>query len=499
MQHNVLSIDQGTTSTRSIVFNSEGNVIAAAQKELTQQFPKPGWVEHNPIEIITAVKETAASAVGQLASGWKNIDTIGIANQRETTLIWDRKTGTPLGNAIVWQDTRTNDFCSDLLGQGHHSSIKLSTGLKLNPYFSATKIRWLLDSITDGQKRAENGELCFGTIDSWIVFNLTEGKKHLTDSTNASRTMLLNIHNLNWDPEMLSLFNIPSEILPNVLPSASNFGLASPNFFGSEISISGIAGDQHSSLYGQLCFKKGMTKCTYGTGAFILTNEGNSPPSPNNRTDDDLLSTLGFQVGTRTCYASEGSIFASGSTIQWLRDGLGIIKNASDTNNVSTLAKDNGGVYFVPAFSGLGSPHWNPEAKSIIVGMTRGTARSHIIRAALESTAYQVKDVIDKSLSFASSDFPLRVDGGQTTNPFLMQFQADIIDRPVEISKTTETTALGAALIAGKHVGIWQTEKQIESINKPIVRYEPQMKKSQRISLYSGWKDAVKRCCMPSY
>ena len=487
MKHTILSIDQGTTSTRAIIFNENGNIIKSSQKELNLLFPKDGWVEHNPKEIILQTIQTAKSVISQTKD---KVDTIGITNQRETTLIWDKKTGVPVSNAIGWEDIRTSKYCTYLESKDFNSIIKKSTGLNINPYFSATKIRWILDSIPDGQIKAENGDLCFGTVDSWIIYNLTKKKLHVTDLTNASRTMLLNIYNLEWDKEILRIFNIPMEILPKILPSSYNFGFTDPKIFGYEIPITGIAGDQHASMFGHACFEKGTTKCTYGTGAFILTNEGNDPSKLKNT---KLLNTIGFQLKQKTFYATEGSIFSTGSAVQWIRDGIGLIKNPSDTNTISEYTKDNGGLYFVPAFNGLGSPHWKTDAEGIISGIKRTTNKYHIIRAALESTAFQVKDVVEASITSSNSRLPIKVDGGQTKNSFLMQFQADILDRQIKVAKVPETTALGVAFLAGLKIGIWNSIDEI----KPIVRseniYEPKMKTSKRDSLYSQWCEAIQK------
>ena len=487
MEHTILSIDQGTTSTRSIIFNENGNIINSFQKESRLLFPKNGWVEHNPNEIILHTIQTASAGISETND---KVDTIGITNQRETTLIWDKKTGKPVCNAIGWEDIRTSEYCAFLESKDFTSLIKNSTGLNINPYFSATKIRWILDSIPDGQNKAENGDLCFGTVDTWIIYNLTKNKLHITDVTNASRTMLLNIHTLKWDKEILRIFNIPLQLLPNVLPSSYDFGVTDPKIFGYEIPITGIAGDQHSSMFGHACFEKGTTKCTYGTGAFILTNEGNDPSKLKNT---KLLNTIGFQLKQKTFYATEGSVFSTGSAVQWIRDGIGLIKNLSDTNTISEYTKDNGGLYFVPAFNGLGSPHWKTDAKGIISGIKRTTNKYHIIRAALESTAFQVKDVVEASITSSNSKLPIKVDGGQTKNSFLMQFQADILDRQVKVAKVPETTALGVAFLAGLKIGIWNSIDEI----KPIVRseniYDPKMKTSERDSLYSQWCEAIQK------
>jgi len=495
MPEHILAIDQGTTSTRAIVFDSSGVPVGSAQVELSQHFPQPGWVEHDPIEIAEAAVSVAKQAIGRAQLAPEDIAAIGIANQRETTIVWERETGRPVANAIVWQDRRTAEICRDIAKTDHANDIRQITGLVIDPYFSATKLMWLLATIPDGQARAEAGELCFGTVDSWLLWHLTEGEVHATDATNASRTMLLNLHDLQWDPQMLDLFNIPQEMLPEVRGTADDFGVTAKSIFGAEIPITAMAGDQHAALYGQACFKTGQIKCTYGTGAFVLANKGNSPPVPNSGgRDAGLVATLGFKIGSKKTYASEGSVFVTGATIQWLRDGLGVISNAPETVDMALSVGSNEGVYFVPAFVGLGAPHWQPDATGSITGLTRGSEKNHIVRAALESTAYQVKDVVDVMEAGRSrSTQPLRADGGQSSNPFVMQFQADILDRPVEVAAVTETTALGAAFLAGRGIGMWRSDSEIESIWKASAVYEPSMSESERLSLYSGWLEAIRR------
>ena len=409
--------------------------------------------------------------------------------------MWERRTGRPVANAIVWQDRRTADICRDIAKTDHARNIRQITGLVIDSYFSATKLMWLLSTIPDGQARAEAGELCFGTVDSWLLWHLTDGEVHATDATNASRTMLLNLHDLQWDPEMLDLFNIPQAMLPEVKNTADDFGFTSKKVLGAEIPITAMAGDQHAALYGQACFKTGQIKCTYGTGAFVLANKGNTPPIPSlDGIDAGLVATLGFRIGSKKTYATEGSVFVTGATVQWLRDGLGVILNAAETVDLAMSAGSNEGVYFVPAFVGLGAPHWQPDATGSITGLTRGSDRSHIVRAALESTAYQVKDVVDvMETGRARSQVPIRADGGQSDNPFVMQFQADILDRPVEVAGITETTALGAAFLAGRGVGMWGSDSEIESMWKASAIYEPSMSESERNSLYSGWLEAMRK------
>jgi glycerol kinase len=495
MPEHILAIDQGTTSTRAIVFDSVATPVGSAQVELTQHFPQPGWVEHDPIEIAEAAISVAKQAIERAHLAPNDIAAIGIANQRETTIVWERATGRPIANAIVWQDRRTAEICRDIARTDHARDIRQITGLVVDPYFSATKLMWLLTTIPNGQARAEAGELCFGTVDSWLLWRLTNGEVHATDATNASRTMLLNLHDLQWDPDMLELFDIPGAMLPEVRGSADDFGVTANSVFGTEIPITAMAGDQHAALYGQACFKNGQIKCTYGTGAFVLANKGTTPPIPNSTgADAGLLATLGFRIGSRKTYAIEGSVFVTGATVQWLRDGLGIISNAPETVDMALAAGSNEGVYFVPAFVGLGAPHWQPDATGSITGLTRGSDRNHLVRAALESTAYQVKDVVDAmEAGRPRSSQSIRADGGQSENPFVMQFQADILDRPVEVASVTETTALGAAFLAGRGLGLWRSDSEIESLWKSSFVYEPSMSESERNSLYSGWLEALRR------
>ncbi|MEX0761342.1 MAG: glycerol kinase GlpK [Dehalococcoidia bacterium] len=492
MQTHILALDQGTTSTRAIVFDGEALPVASAQIELRQHYPQPGWVEHDPVEILNSAVSVCRQAVEKAGLAFSDIAALGITNQRETAIVWERRTGRPMANAIVWQCRRTADMCRELFNKGYSPDIRERTGLVVDAYFSATKLRWLLDVIPDGQRWAEDGELCFGTVDSWLLFRLTGGEVHATDATNACRTMLLNLHDLQWDPALLDLFDVPAEMLPEVRPSAGDFGVTSASVLGGETQVTGIAGDQHAALYGQACFEPGMTKCTYGTGAFVLTNSGSRPPA----ISEGLLSTLGWQVGAKRSYAQEGSIFVTGAAVQWLRDGLGVIADATETSALADSVEDNGGVYMVPAFVGLGAPHWDPDARGAITGLTRGTTRAHLARAALESTAYQVRDVVDAMDEAARRrrrDHPLRVDGGQTANRFLMQFQADILGRPVEVAAVGETTALGAAYLAGRGAGMWRSESEVAALWQPSERYEPQMAESKSRSLYTGWLDAVRR------
>jgi len=487
----ILAIDQGTTSTRALIFDDEARVVASAQKELSQSFPEPGWVEHDPEEILQATLRVCREALESAKLSASDITAAAIVNQRETTVVWERATGRAVADAIVWQCRRTANRCAELINDGHLRDISTRTGLVVDAYFSATKLEWLLDRIPNGRQRAEEGELCFGTIDSWLLFRLTGGEVHATDITNASRTMLLNIHDGQWDETLLDLFNVPYEMLPEVRPSAFEFGSMSPDLLGAPIPINGMAGDQHAALFGQACFRTGMSKCTYGTGAFLLTNTGNRPVT----SDSGLLTTIAWQTGGNRDYALEGSIFATGATVQWLRDGLGAINSAAESEALATMLGDNEGVYFVPAFVGLGAPHWDPDARGTITGLTRGSTAAHITRAALESTAYQVREVLEaiERDSGRKSSGPLRVDGGQTENAFLMQFQADILDREIDVAPIPDTTALGAAFLAGLTAGVWDGEADLEATWSASHTYEPQMRYTQRSSLYDGWRQAVKQ------
>ena len=525
----ILTIDQGTTSTRAIVFDESARPVGSAQRELRQFFPKPGWVEHDPVEIAETAIGVSRQALREAKISAAEVAAIGIANQRETTVVWETSSGRPLSNAIVWQDHRTADLCNELSDAGLNDEIWSRTGLIVDPYFSATKIRWMLDNlpIPNLRARAEIGEVRFGTVDSWLIDQLSRGDEHggisgdrgasvphLTDVTNASRTMLLNIHDLEWDSVLLEMFDIPATALPTPMPSAGTFTTTHPTIFGRGIPITGVAGDQHAALYGQACFTRGDMKCTYGTGAFLLANSGAEPhalftesAAGGKMNADDLeaasgglLYTLGWQAGGAKTYALEASIFNTGSTMQWLRDGLGIIQDAGESSDIAVLLGDNHGVYLVPAFSGLGSPHWDPHAKASITGISRGTTKDHITRAALESTAYQVKEVVDIMESQlrlprrgSRRERVLRVDGGQTRNHFLMQFQADLLDRPIEVSAVDETTAMGATFLAGIAAGIWRSERELASLWQCSQRYEPEMSESHRISLIAGWNEALRR------
>ena len=515
----ILAIDQGTTSSRAMVFDDAANVLSKAMSEIKQVYPKPGWVEQDPRAIAETTIGVAREAIKLAKSSGESIAAIGIAVQRETTVAWETYSGTPLSNAIVWQDRRTAQRCGELVDEGHGSRVWSSTGLVIDPYFSATKIEWMLDhsAIPDIRARAGRGEIQVGNVDAWLIDQLCRDATggtvgavpHLTDVSNASRTMLFDIHGLTWDDDLLALFNIPESCLPEVLPSAGMFAETHPSIFGRSIPIAGVAGDQQAATYGQTCFNRGDLKCTYGTGAFILANAGSTSQtmfrhtrqahaSSSDADHSGLLFTVGWQVGGQRSYASEGSVFATGSTVQWLRDQLGIIDDPADTNDMALLAGDNDGVYFVPAFTGLGSPHWDPNARASITGISRGTGAHHIARAALESTAYQVHDVVQLikdrlRVSNRAGDKPMRADGGQSRNPFLMQFQADILGMPIEVPAVDETTALGAAFLAGRGAGIWKSERELSGLRRVAHRYEPDMPASRRATLLAGWNEALRR------
>jgi glycerol kinase len=485
----ILAIDQGTTSSRSIVFDRESRIASVGQKEYTQIYPRSGWVEHDPFEIWQTQKDTAIEALRNASLTASDIEAVGITNQRETTIIWDRATGKPIYNAIVWQDRRTSEFCSQVRAQ-HADLIRRKTGLEVDAYFSASKIRWLLDNVEGAREQAGRGELAFGTVDTWLVWQMTGGGLHITDVSNASRTMLFNIESLEWDDELLRIFNIPRAILPQVRSSSEVYGEIQQPAELAGVKIAGIAGDQQAALFGQLCFDPGLTKNTYGTGCFMLQNIGATPVESKNR----LLTTIGWQIGGRTEYALEGSVFIGGAVIQWLRDSLGIIETSADVEALANTVEDNGGVYFVPAFAGLGAPHWDQEARGLITGLTRGTGRAHIARAALESIAYQTADLLDAMHRDADTKLTeLRVDGGATQNDSLMQFQADILQIPVVRSSTAETTALGAAYLAGLAVGYWRSKAELAEHWQEDKRFTPGMSAGEAAHLRAGWHEAVRR------
>ena len=485
----ILALDQGTTSSRSIIFDHDGNVVAVGQKEYTQIYPQSGWVEHDPQEIWQSQIETAIGALKKAKLTADDIAAVGITNQRETTILWDRKTGEPIHNAIVWQDRRTSEICNEVR-KSHADLIRTKTGLEVDAYFSASKIKWLLDSVPGALGRAENGELAFGTVDTWLVWKLTNGKLHITDPSNASRTMLYNINTLTWDDELLEIFDVPRAILPDVRSSSEVYGVIETPAQLKGIKIAGIAGDQQAALFGQACFDTGSTKNTYGTGCFMLQNVGPQPVSSKNR----LLSTVGWQIDGTTEYALEGSVFIGGAVIQWLRDSLQIIENSGDVEKLAASVPDNGGVYMVPAFAGLGTPHWDQEARGLIIGLTRGTGKAHIARAAVESIAFQTADLLAAMRSDSRAGLTeLRVDGGATRNDALLQFQADILQIPVVRSKTVETTALGAAYLAGLAVGFWLSKSELAEHWQADKIFFPTMPADKASQITQRWHDAVQR------
>jgi len=487
MNEFILALDQGTTSSRAILFDRNGLPVASSQKEFTQYYPKPGWVEHDPEEIWSTQAGVALEAITKAGLESSDIAAIGITNQRETTVLWNRKTGKPVYNAIVWQDRRTADYCDKLKSEGNSSEILKKTGLIIDAYFSATKIRWILDNVREARKLAEDGQLAFGTIDSWLVWNLSKGKLHITDVSNASRTMLFNIHTLKWDEELLKIFNIPSAILPEVRSSSEIYG-KTEGHFSTSIPVAGIAGDQQAALFGQMCTEPGMVKNTYGTGCFMMMNIGSKPIDSKSK----LLTTIAWRIGNETQYALEGSIFIAGAVVQWLRDGLGIIKNSGDVEKMASKVKDTEGVYFVPAFAGLGAPYWNQHARGTLVGITRGSTSAHIARAALDSIAYQTLEVLLAMQNDSGIDIrELRVDGGATINNNLMQFQADLLQSKVVRPKITETTALGAAYLAGLAVNYWSNINEIRQQWQIDRTFSPQIKENETRSLIKGWHRAV--------
>lgn len=486
----VLALDQGTTSCRAILFDREGVIRSIAQREFTQYFPRPGWVEHDPEEIWQVQLAVAQQALSQLNLRPQDLAAIGIANQRETTVIWDRRTGKPIHNAIVWQDRRTSQFCEDLVREGLADLIQAKTGLIIDAYFSASKIRWLLDQVPDARRQAESGDLAFGTIDSWLLWKLSGGRLHLTDPGNASRTMLFNLKACDWDQELLSLFKIPRRLLPEVRPSSNLFGQTDQALFGTLVPVSGIAGDQQAALFGQNCFSSGKAKNTYGTGCFLLMNTGQKAVTSRHR----LLATIAWNVDGQTDYALEGSVFVAGAAVQWLRDGLGIIKSPSEVETLAATTPDNGGVYLVPAFTGLGAPHWDPFARGTIVGLTRGTTTAHIARATLEGIAFQVADVIQAMHEDCGTPLTeLRVDGGACANDLLMQFQADILQVPVARPALVETTAWGAATLAGLAVGFWPDRAALESVWRLDRYFQPRMSADEATHRRTKWKLALAR------
>lgn len=489
MPNYILSLDQGTTSSRAILFDQQGNIAGVAQREFTQIYPQAAWVEHDAEEIWNCQLEVAREVMSKLNVTANDIAAIGITNQRETTVIWDRKTGRPIHNAIVWQDRRTAGICDDLKARNLTDHVRQTTGLVIDAYFSGTKIKWLLDNVAGARGRAENGELCFGTIDSWLVYKLTGGNTHVTDVTNASRTMLFDIRKRDWDEKMLAELEVPRAILPAVKSSSEVYGYTAPELLGGSISIAGIAGDQHAALFGQACFEAGMAKNTYGTGCFMLMNTGTEAVVSEN----GLLTTIAWEIDGVVEYALEGSVFIAGAAIQWLRDGLRMIDDAPDSEYYAMKVSDSDGVYVVPAFAGLGAPYWDMYARGAIFGLTRGTRKSHIVRATLESLAFQVRDVLEAMQQDAGMELStLRVDGGASANNLLMQFQSDILNEPVERPKVTETTAFGAACLAGLAVGFWEKES-VKAAWQLDQRFTPDMEEEDRKKRYKGWKKAVER------
>lgn len=486
MSDYILALDQGTTSSRAILFDKSGHIVNVAQREFPQIYPQPGWVEHDPEAIWRS-----QLAVAQQVAGGMSIAAIGITNQRETTVIWDRETGEPIHNAIVWQDRRTSRFCDELRAEGFDKTIAEKTGLVTDAYFSGTKVKWLLDNIPGARDKAQAGKLAFGTIDSYLIWKLTGGHLHITDVTNACRTMLFDIHKKWWSTTILERFDIPMSILPQVVSSSDVYGETSPELFGKAIPIAGIAGDQQAATFGQACYEAGQVKNTYGTGCFMLMNTGSKPVASQN----NLLTTVAWRVGEQpTQYALEGSIFIAGAAVQWLRDEMKLITTASETEAIANSIDSTDGVYVVPAFVGLGAPYWDQYARGTIVGLTRGSGRAHIVRATLEGIAYQTRDILTAMKADSGLDIPaLRVDGGAVSNNFLMQFQADILGVPVVRPKVSETTALGAAYLAGLAVGYWSSQQEIQQQWQEDRTFEPSMSTDQRESLYSGWQRAVER------
>ncbi|MDQ3829695.1 MAG: glycerol kinase GlpK [Candidatus Tectomicrobia bacterium] len=486
-----LALDQGTTSSRAIVFDPEGNAVAQSSQALRQIYPAPGWVEHDPREIWHSQRLTAEQAVHQAGIAAQDIRAIGIANQRETTLLWERSSGRPVYNAIVWQCRRSAPQCERLLAQGLSLEVRARTGLVIDAYFSATKLQWLFEQDPGLRRRANRGELCFGTVDSWLVYRMTGGRLHITDASNAARTMLYNIHTGTWDPMLLEALQIPHEILPVVCPSSYVYGLTEPSaFLGSALPIAGMVGDQQAALFGQACFSPAMAKQTYGTGGFLLLHTGTTPvPSRHG-----LLTTVAWDLGVRTDYALEGSVFIAGAVIQWLRDGLRLIASAKASEAIAAEVSDTNGVYFVPAFVGLGAPYWDPHARGTIVGLTGGVNRSHLVRAALEAIAYQTRDVLEAMQQDAGIRVPeMRVDGGAAANTLLLQFQADLLGIPLARAKSVETTARGAAFLAGLATGMWSSLADIAAQWQGEARYTPRMSAERREELYAGWRRAVER------
>ena len=486
----ILSLDQGTSSSRAIIFDEKGEIKAVNQQEFRQIFPQSGWVEHDPQEIWSSQASVVAGAITSIGINGLDIAGIGITNQRETTIVWDRETGTPVYNAIVWQDRRTSDYCDELKAEGKVDFVRERTGLIIDAYFSATKIKWILDHVKGAREKAEAGKLVFGTVDTWLVWNLTRGEAHVTDVTNASRTMLFNIHTLDWDDELLALFDIPRSMMPEVRSSSEVYGYTKTTLFVHKVPIAGIAGDQQAALFGQMCVEPGMVKNTYGTGCFLLMNSGDKPVCSKN----NLLTTVAWKLGDKVTYALEGSIFVGGAVVQWLRDGLKIIRSSSEVEALASTVPDSGGVYFVPALTGLAAPYWKQDARGVISGISRGTTTAHIARAALEGIAYQTMDVVNAMSKDAGIELKeLRVDGGASANNLLLQFQADLLDSWVIRPRIIETTALGAAYLAGLAVGFWGSLDEIRQQWQVDRRFVPIEPEETMRRLKAGWQDAVER------
>ncbi|WBL22913.1 glycerol kinase GlpK [Zunongwangia sp. HRR-M8] len=488
MDQYMLALDQGTTSSRAILFDKKGKIVSVAQKEFTQHFPQPGWVEHDAREIWSTQAGVAAEATTKHGMNGKNIAGIGITNQRETVVVWDKKTGDPVYNAIVWQDKRTSDYCDELKEDGTAEIIKKKTGLVIDSYFSGTKVKWILDNVDGAREKAEAGDLIMGTIDTWLIWNFTKGELHITDVTNACRTLFFNINTMEWDDELLEIFDIPKSMLPEVKDSSEIYGHTKTTVFASKIPIAGIAGDQMAALFGQMCTKKGMVKNTYGTGCFMLMNIGEEPIVSEN----NLLTSVAWRINGKTEYCLEGSIFIAGAVVQWLRDGLGVIKKSADVEKLASSVDTTDGVYFIPAFSGLGAPHWNQKAKGTMFGITRGTTDAHIARASLEAIAYQTMDILKAMQADSGIDIKqLRVDGGASVNDMLMQFQSDVLNTETVRPEVTETTALGAAYLAGLAVGYWDSMEEIEEIWKIDKEFHPTEDQDAVKEGIDGWYRAV--------
>lgn len=494
MKKFIMALDQGTTSSRAILFDKEGNPAYVAQNEFKQYFPKSGWVEHNAMEIWSSILSVIAQVLSENHLKATQIEAIGITNQRETTVVWDKHTGEPVYNAIVWQSRQTADICEELKEAGYDQLFRDKTGLLIDAYFSGTKVKWILDNVEGAREKAEAGDLLFGTIDTWIIWCLTEGVVHVTDYSNASRTLMYNIHELQWDDEILNILKVPKSMLPVVRPSSEVYGyIASKHLFGHAVPIAGIAGDQQAALFGQACFEQGMAKNTYGTGCFMLLNTGEQAV----KSKHGLLTTIAWGIDGKVHYALEGSIFVAGSALQWLRDGLRMLRNTADSESYAEKVEDSDGVYVVPAFVGLGTPYWDSDVRGAVFGLTRGTSKEHFVRATLESLAYQTRDVLEAMQSDAGMNLKaLRVDGGAVKNNFLMQFQSDILNVAVERTKVNETTALGAAYLAGLAIGFWECKDALQEHWQLDQKFEPKMEASRREQLFEGWHKAVKAAQM---